>query len=376
MVDRSSKSKEPGVRNGLNPWVMLIITAPIPLLLFVLFVYKWYQQSGDFERIKGKFVQRQNKVLAYEAISISRRINSLLEQSVRDVKALALVPPAPKNYMKFYLSHTAKITEYDQSEDRVRTQAYPIYNEISFLSLKGEEILRLSAGKITQKARNLSSCKNIDLCDQKLWENALKLPVGEILFGDLMRYYSPNGEPEIEEGATLQVAYRADNGVQILGIDYRSMKEILYLPQFPYQPKTNLYQAYLDGNYIYYVDENAQFIAHPKYWHVTGIDKKTGQRVQPVTEDADLGKRPLSVSAYRGDKLKDYFNRLLNVSFAQRSVDIFEAPNLTGTIRVLSVSPILFDKGQFKKTGVFGHVLTGCNVDFFTEPKERYLPYY
>jgi len=40
------------------------------------------------------------------------------------------------------------------------------------------------------------------------------------------------------------------------------------------------------------------------------------------------------------------------------------------------VAPILFSKGQFKETGIFGHVVTGCSVDYFEEPKEKFLPYY
>ena len=95
-----------------------------------------------------------------------------------------------------------------------------------------------------------------------------------------------------------------------------------------------------------------------------------------MQSDSDEGKHPINIRAYRGEKLKTYFDRLLTRSFLQQSVDIFRASNLEGSNRVLSVAPILINKGQFQKTGVFGYVVLGCSVDYFEEPKEQYVPYY
>lgn len=376
MSDGENRPRNVERGSFFNPWIVALITAPIPLLLFLLFLYKWHQQKTESERVKGQFIERQNTALAYEALEVSRRVAELLEIAVRDAQTLSLIPPTPSAYEKFYRSHVAKVTRYDESTNAVRLEQVPVYNELVYLDGSGAERLRLASGKITQSGASLSACSGKDLCDKAMREATLKLSPSEIRVGGLMRLYSPKGVPEREEGAHLPVAFRAANGIFIVGIDYRQLREILYMPTFPYHPKKDLFRSYLEGNYIYFVNSEYEFIAHPKYWHVTGIDPDTGLRVPGVVNDTELEKRPLNHATYRGEKLGDYFHRLMTVSFTQRSVDVFQAPNLTGTIRVLSVAPIIFSRAQFAKTGIFGHVIVGCNVDYFAEPKERVEPYY
>jgi hypothetical protein len=84
----------------------------------------------------------------------------------------------------------------------------------------------------------------------------------------------------------------------------------------------------------------------------------------------------MNIAKYQGEKLRQYFTRLLKLSFVSKSVDVFSAPNLKGTNRVLATAPILFSEGQFQSSGVFGHVVTGCNVDYYEDPKEQAIPYY
>ena len=172
------------------------------------------------------------------------------------------------------------------------------------------------------------------------------------------------------------VLFRGEENIFELGLDYRHLKSLMFAPTFPYRSKTDLLHAYSNGNYVYIVDGQDDIVLHPKYWHVTGVDAKTQTRVRSVKEDADMGSAKLNVSDYTGQKLGEYFRRLLKKSFASRAIDIFRAPNFGGTNRVLSVAPILVRQGQFSEDGVFGHVIIGCNVDYFEEPTEQYVPYY
>lgn len=109
---------------------------------------------------------------------------------------------------------------------------------------------------------------------------------------------------------------------------------------------------------------------------MTGVDPKTFLRMRPMELDSDEGTHPINIQHYRGEKLRTYFQRLLNRSFLQKTVDIFQASNLGGGNRVLSIAPIILQKGQFQKSGVYGYVILGCSVDYFEEPKEQYVPYF
>lgn len=360
----------------VNPWLLILLTAPVPLIAFGYLGYRWVNARTDYNRMTTQMIQRQNAVLANDAISVARSVSHVLERSAYDIQTLALVPPTPQNFLKFYLSRVSQVSQVNQKDESIEAIPLPMYNEIIFLNLQGDEVLRLKNGRQEKALRHFADCNGKNLCDPKLIEKAMHSPVGEIFYGNLQRWYVQEGAIEVDEGAHLPLVYRSAEGIFLLGIEYRYFKDMLSEPTFPYERKRNLLQSYHNGNYIYLIDSDLDFIAHPKYWHVTGIEQATGKRAVPMKTDSDEGKHPLNITAYQGERLKEYFERLRTRSFLQKSVDIFEAPNLRGTNRVLSVAPILLSKGQFQKSGVFGYVILGCSVDYFEEPKERYVPYY
>lgn len=362
--------------SNLNPWTLILFVFPILIIILGLLFYYWSTARANYNRVTSQFIQRQNQVLAFDAIGLAREVSNLLEGAARDVQSLALITPTASHFIQFYLSRVGQITQLDPRDDSVNVVPLPLYSEIVYINLRGDEQLRLKNGKIETKLRHFSDCKSLNLCDPLLIKKALALTEGELYFGKLNRWYSKENEIEKSEGAYLPVVYRTTEGVFLVGIDYRYFKELLTQPTFPYQRKQNLVNAYQNGNYIYIVDSDLDFLAHPKFWNVMGIDPSTGIRAEPMEVDTDEGSRPINIRKYQGQKLKIYFDRLLNRSFVQKSVDIFQASNLGGNNRVLSVAPILLQKGQFLKPGVFGYVVLGCSVDYFEEPKEQYVPYY
>lgn len=362
--------------SSVNPWLLIFFGATLFFALVGFLLYRWSLTRNDSGQIAAQLIKRQNTVLAYDAMSIAREVAHLIENASRDVQVLSLVAPTRGNFMKFYLSHISSVTRSDPRDESTDMVPLPLYNELIALNSSGDETLRLRNGRFEPHLRRRSQCAYYNLCDPKLIEEGMKLPVGELLFGHVLRYYTPEREPQFSDEGTLPVLYRSSDGLVILGIDYRYFREILMEPVFPYERKRNLLQAYQNGNYIYLIDDRMDFLAHPKPWHVAGIDKKTGLPVPPMKTDADEGTHPLNVAAYQTGKIKTLLDRLAKKSLVQNAVDIFEAPNLTGTTRVLSVAPIPLTKGQYRQMGVFGHVVIGCSVDYFEEPKEQYVPYY
>lgn len=359
----------------LNPWLVLVLAAPIPLLLFVLFFVKWYQQKAEFSRIRDQFLQRQNSVLAYNALMVAVGYSDLLEKAGRDVTVLALLPPTAESLEKFWRAQVSYYTRYDTKNTAVIEEPLPFYNQVAVLDTKGNTILSLADGKADSRVIPLGACREADLCDRPLYEKSVTLKPGETYYGRLMRYYTHEGVDENPKHAGLSVAYRTEKNIFVVRIDYLQLRDHLTTPSFPYDPKKDLEQAYKKGNYIYIVDEMNNIITHPLVWVEAGIDRNTGKWAEPMRVDEEGGKKPMNIASYERGILKDYFDRLLKVSFAAKSVDIFRAPNLAGTNRVLSVVPIVVSKGQYKDK-IYGHAVIGCNVDYFEEPKERVIPYY
>lgn len=363
-------------KTQISPWLIILLTAPVPLILFALFFYKWYHERTDFSQITTRFVQRQNQVMAFDAISVSRRFAHLMNRAATDVKTLSLVDPTAANLKAFHGGHRGMAMELDNDKKVTRQIPLPLYRSLSVMNTKGDELISLVDGVIQPRKRKLAQCLEIELCDRKTRDLATKLKVGDLRFGNLMRKYLRKGVPDVQGRDVVTVLYRGKSGIFELGLDYRHLKSVVFTPTFPYEAKTDLLHSYYNGNYIYFVDSQNDILLHPKYWHVTGVDFETKSRVKPVLQDGEMGTGRLNISEYQGKKLREYFKRLLSKSFAHRSVDIFRAPNLGGTNRVLSVAPVLVRHGQFEQSGVYGHVVIGCNVDYFEEPTEKFVPYY
>jgi hypothetical protein len=362
---------------SLNIWFLILLTALVPLLLFFFFFFKWYNQRADFLRMRNQFVLRQNTVLAYDAMEVSTGFSDLLEKAGRDVRILATVTPSADNYLAFYKAQMGDFTRYETNNNESFQQELPFYNKVAFLDDKGTTRLAIEDWEVLKHKRTLEECLEKNLCDHSLIQKATDLPLEGLWYGTVLRYYSPEGTAQDYRGASLSVVYRNKKGIFLLGIDYRHLVDHLTSPSFPYEEKKNVADAYQKGNYIYIVDFNNNIVTHPLAWTCAGIDKETGEWVKPMRVDSEQGKHPLNIAAYQDGVLKNYFERLVKISFAQKGVDIFRAPNLAGTTRILSVAPVSVTKGQFQnKGGIFGHVVIGCNVDYFEEPKDRIMPYY
>lgn len=360
----------------LNVWLLILVSGLIPAVLFLFFFYEWYNQRSDLRRLTSYFVQRQNSVLAFNAMEVSTNFADLLEKAGRDVLVLSVVPPTADNLLKFYKAQLGDFTHFDAKNGNIVQEPLPFYNRIAFLNAKGDALLRIKNSVVNTRVLPLNECQMAELCDRTLFEKAVRLPIGEMYYGRIMRFYSPKAEEEQDDGASLSVAYRTEKGIYVLGIDYRHLRDHLTTPVFPYEPKRDLIDAYNRGNYIYIVDEQNNIITHPLYWDAAGIDRKSGKWAVPMRDDSENGKGPINVATYEHGSLREQFDRFLKNSFTQRGVDIFRARNMDGISRVISVSPILMSKGQFKKDGVFGHAIVSCNVDYFEEPKEKIVPYY
>ncbi len=374
---KTGAPQKPSQKPSLSPWVIILFTAPVPLMLFVLFLAKWYNQKNDFNRLKSQYVQRQNAVLAFGAVDVAMGFSDLLEKAARDAATFALLPPTAKNLNGFYHAQSGSFTRYDAKNHAVLDEPLPLlYSRLAaVLNSKGDSRRsELGEGKILPHTP-LSQCQLKNLCDRDLREHATHLKPGELYYGRVLKYYVPKGKPNLDKGG-LSVAYRTDSAILILTIDYLHIRDHLTTPVFPFDSKRDMNQGYDKGNYIFVIDGDTNFISHPHYWNEAGIDPATGTWAVPLKTEQEAGTHPVQVSAYEKGRLKEYFQRLLNISFATNAVDIFRAPNLRGTNRVLSVAPIPFNKGQFKASGIFGHVIVACNIEYFEEPKSRFVPDY
>lgn len=358
-------SLEPARRTALRPWLLILLSAPLLTVGVALLAYRWRAQTQDSVRLTEHFIQRQNQVLAHDAIRVGKALSDRLTQAARDARLIAALP-----------GDRATLARVFESLQTGRGSAYPIYNRLVVLTdAGGWTSFQTGKGEATPTFKD---CTPTRFCDRTALEAARGIPVGKALVGRGLRWYTPQTEtnPERLEAGTLSVVYRGPQAVYLLGVSFKSLLEILRLPTFPYQDRTDLLASYENGNYIYLLDRQTNLLAHPKTWHMMGLDPSTGEPMAPMRTDAEAGQRPLNFGAYQDGRLRPYFDRLFTRSFKEPDVDVFEAANLSGMLRVVSVVAVSLDSKIFEQKGPFGYVGVGCALEHFQEPEERLVPYY
>lgn len=348
-------------------------TALIPGGIGIFLAFRSWHPQARPDGSLSHWLRLQNDVLAFDTMGVAREVSELLDDAAQDLRTLALFPPSLANAKAFV---QVKIARKNPTERKVGASPLREYNYVGYFSLEGKRIFEWRPASSVETESKDEACNLKQLCDRPLIEQLKKGAPGELRIGSLLRWYVPQGSPTNETLSSLWFGLRRANGILVLGLDYRHLQEILFSPTYPYTMRESLAEAYARGNYIYIVDDETRFIVHPKISHVVGIENTTGTWAPSMKIDSEQGRFPIKIKDYQSGILTQYFNRLLTKSFKQNTVDIFQAPNLLGATRVVSVAPIYLNEGQFKEGGVFGHVVAGCHLDSFEEPKENYFPYY
>lgn len=309
-------------------------------------------------------------------MEIASSLSDLLSRASDDARTLALLPPSAKNYRRFYEIHQGTILNDNVDSSSTAASIKPLYRSLIQLDLSGLERFRVEGGVSQSNLRTLAQCRLKDLCDRELVASLKSEMPETIQIGKVLRIYSKKGdEPNLN--GVLFIGYRSSSAIYLIGLDYFFLQQIQRIPSFPYSKRKDIFGSYERGDYTFLIDRDTNIIVHPKHWHVPGINPTTDTWVAPFVTDEQEGEGPLSVKNYRGNKLRQYFQRLLNVSFKQNNVDMFRAANLKGTQRILSVAQVFITQPNIKEAQkVFGHVVIGISVEYFEEPIEKYVPYY
>lgn len=364
------------MRSTTKAWLLLLLTAPIPLTLFGVLSYQWYQRQTDSTRMSRRFLQRQNTVIATDAKEVAHQVSALLIEGSRVVRTLPLLKSAPTVWRNFLISLSGPVSQWNRASFSVEHTDLPLFTELSKWDSRGRELVRVNSEGAHLPLRNFDNCDVRSRCELNVLKEMHALPDGVLRIGRLIRWYSPEGMADDNKGASLWFGYRAGGNIFIAALDYRHMQSVLLTNTFPYERRGDPLEGYQSGNYIFVVDSEKNVLVHPKYWHVYGIDRTTGLPKEPFETDEGDGKGPLNIAKYRTGKLRPYFDRLLGQSLRQNTVDVFSAINLKGTNRVVATAPILFHEAQFQDSGIFGYVIAGCNTDDYDAPKEPTSPYY
>ncbi|MCG3657591.1 sensor histidine kinase [Aliarcobacter butzleri] len=218
-----------------------------------------------------------------------------------------------------------------------KTKSIPIYKEISFFDLQGNEKYKVSI--INNQKVNVSDSKNTFIKAEKYFDEIQKLNKNQIYVSDVIGEYigtkviglftkekaQKSGiefEPEkygyagIEnplgkrfEGIIrfITPVYKNDEkiGYISLALDHRHLQEFTDTVN---PTNSNLKQNITDaslGNYAFIWDYEGKSIVHPRHYSIFGYDKNTGEKVMPWLS-LDVAEKFYSSNQNINDFLKNY----------------------------------------------------------------------
>ncbi|MEV9497954.1 Adaptive-response sensory-kinase SasA [bioreactor metagenome] len=218
-----------------------------------------------------------------------------------------------------------------------KTKNIPIYKEISFFDLQGNEKYKVST--INNQKVNVSDSKNTFIKAEKYFDEIQKLNKNEIYVSDVIGEYigtkviglftkekaQKSGiefEPEkygyagVEnplgkrfEGIIrfITPVYKNDEkiGYISLALDHRHLQEFTDTVN---PTNSNLKQNITDaslGNYAFIWDYEGKSIVHPRHYSIFGYDKNTGEKVMPWLS-LDVAEKFYSSNQNINDFLKNY----------------------------------------------------------------------
>jgi signal transduction histidine kinase len=323
--------------------------------------------------------------LKLRAENVARNVSTLLHDIEGDLASLALLPPSAESYRQFSRLHVRPVWYRGGTNTSPREikESLPLYEELAYVDRYGIEQIRIVKNEPAQHLRDVSIQANTTYKTEDYFSQARKLPPGGVYASHLTGWHVSKeeqlGDAETPEAAIEGERYRGvirfstpvfDNndqfdGIVVLSLDHRHLMEFTQHIT-PTDDDFVLFPSYGSGNYAFMFDDEGWMITHPKYWDIRGLDQD-GQLLPPYTENStveeiDSGKIPFNL-LHAGFVHVNYPVASKAVMAGQSGV--VDVTNIGGSRKVMAYAPILYNSGDYKKTGVFGGITIGAEVKQF-----------
>ena len=272
---------------------------------------------------------------------------------------------------------------------KFKTKEIPIYKEITFFDLNGNEKYKVSS--INEEKLNVSNKKNTYVSSESYFDEISKLKKDEIYVSDVIGEYVGSKVIGIftkEKAQKANIAFEPQNygyaglenplgkkfegiirfitpvfnnnqkiGYISMALDHRHIREFTDTsnPTGKYV-KQNISDATL-GNYAFMWDYEGKNISHPRDYSIVGYDKNSGQRAMPWLS-ADLAQKYYESNQDINEFLKNY------PTFEEQSLNkkpnlkqLQESGNVGLDCRYLNFAPQCEGWMQVTQNGGFGSFL-------------------
>ena len=369
-----------------------LVLSLVPMM--VLGVYTWVRMNHVVELLvdssRTALTQTSMSLLQARAGAIATQVEQFLDAAVADMNMLATLPPDPEIYAGFYQVHQRNI--WVPGEDPLNKQgikkALPLYAEISFVDLKGNEQILIREGRSISARRNVASPFLSAYGREDFFEKTMDMAGDAPHVSHLLGFHVPRPEPhaDINQNSDPNIPallrqhrsfsgiirfsrkvydHGSPVGVVSIALDHRHLMEFTQHVQ-PFGNAKIISPNYLSGDYAFIFDDQGWMITHPKPWDIRGVNSQ-GILVDPGTpayrkNEIQAGKLPFNL-LYVPFVHENYSTIASQV--IQGFSGVQQTASVGGIPRILAYAPIKFHLGEYRNTGCFGGVTLGVQTGRF-----------
>ncbi len=368
--------------------ISFLLISIIPILIFGY--YTTFTLNNIDKRVTDKIKNSINvktlEALELQAIYIARSVEKFLKQTESDLRSLTALPPTPQNYLKFSNTHRSEIWHLTKSGNGItdKHETIPLYKEVSFIDIAGNEIISVKNGKITPRylLKNVSNPKNTTYKCENYFTETKNLKPGEIYVGHVTGFYlSKNDQLQGGKDINQSAADKFYNGiirfatpiykhgrfagVITLALDHRHLMEFTQ-HVLPLKKDQTVFPDYNSGDYAFMFDDEGWIITHPKLWDIRGVDKN-GNWIKAYTSetpDSLIKAGLIPFNLFDADFIHPNYPFVAEEVRRKHSGTAITT-NVGGIKKVMAYAPVLYDSGEYKDSGIFGGVTIGTQLEKF-----------
>lgn len=283
------------------------------------------------DSVKG-LDSKSTEAIELRTVELAKRIADFLYERDRDILVLASFWPDPKRYLEVYSACNRDVIAHGPwppgSEEKkppdipwrnpenreswrykppynFKKMSKPLYKEITFVNLKGQEKIKIINGKTSGDLKNISKKENTYCKAEDYFPHLGHLKRGEIYVSRVVGFYIKGWLFKDEEGIKVksESAYagkenpyggkfegiirwaapvynkkNAKIGYVTMALDHTHIMEITD-HVVPTEERFSDISDGGSGNYAFLWDDQDQCISHPRDFFICGYDPKTGKEV-------------------------------------------------------------------------------------------------
>ncbi len=380
----------PGSRFGIFRKFLasFLIISIFPLFIYGIYSYLSISRIGktSIEKVKESIDEKTKSAIINQAKEDAYLIQDFLEKCEFYLMNLSKMPLTERTLLEFSRSHFAKVWLPDGNgwQSRGIKKMLPLFKEISFVAPNGKELIKVTNNKLVPKNRlkNVKFPKNTTYKSEKYFERTIKLSPGEIYVSHLNGFFvKPEEEfASLKDKKLLKIKKYYDGvirfatpiyrrgrllGILVLGLDHMHLMEFTQ-HILPNSSERILFPDYSSGDYAFMFDDEGWIITHPKFWDIRGVDS-TGRQIPAYSRSTpsriiEKGEIPFNLDS-AGFVHPNY--PIVAREVRKLNSGALITKNVGGTIKVMAYAPIIYNKGVYKKYGIFGGITIGSEIHKF-----------